>query len=213
MEPDAALRPDGDVDLGEQPLEEHEGGFLADPASALGARGDDRVGAGRRRARASRAEVARAKTRRGAHRDRSSPASTITNSMESGRSSGSGSKPGMDAHAEAADLRIRQPRQGLASRSGVTPEVHRAERTGPTHGEGEARIRTMEWSDAQDGRVQWSPPHVDSTLREKRENRGRIKVTPAQGAVQVSPGDFPLARAAFAASVTRPSIRSTGTVA
>ena len=44
----------------------------------------------------------------------------------------------------------------------------------------------------------------------KGKTVGESQVTPALGAVQVSPGDFPLARAAFAASVTRP-LGSVGT--
>ena len=179
----------------------------------LGARGDDRFGAGRRcAARFPRGDRARENATR-------SPPRQILARLDDHELDGIGEvlgvrlEPGMDAHAEAADLRVRQPRQGLASRSGVTSEVHRP--SAPARHTARARRGSGRWNGVIPRMAGCSGVLHMSTRRcaKKGKTVGGSKATPAQGAVQVSPGDFPPARAAFAASVTRPSIRSTGTVA
>ena len=70
----------------------------------------------------------------------------------------------MDPHAQPRDPRFRDRLEGRRGGRGIPSQVDRCERASAAYREGESRIRTMEWSDAQNGRVQWSPPHVDSTL-------------------------------------------------
>ena len=96
VEPDAALQPDRGVDGGDQALQQHEGGLLADPPAGFGALGHHAVGVRRRGPPAPRpSDVASARTRRPAARcGPTSPASaTRTVSTIRGRSSGPSPAP------------------------------------------------------------------------------------------------------------------------
>ncbi len=173
MKPDAAVRPHRRVDLRQEPLEEHERRFLSDPAPALVAGRQhrfhasghrtlgllQRYGAGEYPPRSPAREVP---ARLGDHEvDRI------------GKVLGPGLVAGMDAYAQPRDPRFGDGSQGRARGRGVPSKVERAQGSRAAYRDRESRIRTMEGSDAQNGRVQWSPPHVDSTLLDLKGIRGR----------------------------------------